>query len=96
MDGLWLHKGELVAVQNGTSPMRIIALRLSGDGTRIIGHRVLEQAHPEWTEPLGGSIAGDALYYVATGQWDRYDKGALRDGADAIPTVIRRLPLAPR
>ena len=96
VDGLWLHKGELVAVQNGTSPMRIIALRLSGDGTRIIGHRVLEQAHPEWTEPLGGSIAGYALYYVATGHWDRYDKGALRDGADAIPTVIRRLPLAPR
>ncbi|MCZ8136570.1 MAG: hypothetical protein O9266_09705 [Porphyrobacter sp.] len=96
IDGLWLRKGELVAVQNGTSPMRIIALRLSEDGTRIIGHRVLEQAHPEWTEPLGGSIAGDALYYVATGQWDRYDKGALRDGVAAIPTVIRRLPLAPR
>ncbi len=96
IDGLWLHNGELVAVQNGTSPMRIIALRLSDDGTRIIGHRVLEQAHPEWTEPLGGSIAGDALYYVATGQWDRYDKGALRDGVAAIPTVIRRLPLAPR
>jgi hypothetical protein len=56
---------------------------------------VLEQAHPEWTEPLGGSIAVGKLYYVATGQWDRYDKGALREGMDAISTVIRRLPLAP-
>lgn len=96
IDGLWLHDGELIAVQNGTSPMRIIALRLSPDGTRIIGHRILEQAHPDWTEPLGGSIAGDALYYVATGQWDRYDKGSLRDGVEALPTVIRRLPLGPR
>ena len=96
VDGLWLHEGELIAVQNGTSPMRISAFRLSDDGTRIIGYRVLEQAHPDWTEPLGGSIADGALYYVATGQWDRYDKGALRDGMAPIPTVIRRLPLAMR
>jgi streptogramin lyase len=93
VDGLWLHGRELIAVQNGTSPMRIIALRLSEDGARITGHRILEQAHPEWTEPLGGSIADGALYYVATGQWDRYDKGRLREGQEAIPTVIRRLPL---
>jgi hypothetical protein len=96
VDGLWLHEGELIAIQNGTSPMRISAFALSDDGTRITGHRVLEQAHPEWTEPLGGSIAGSALHYVATGQWDRYDKSVLRDSVAAIPTVIRRLPLAPR
>ena len=96
VDGLWLYDGELIAVQNGTSPMRISAFTLSEDGTRIIGHRVLEQAHPEWTEPLGGSIARGALYYVATGQWDRFDKGSLREGMTAVPTVIRRLPLAGR
>lgn len=96
VDGLWLHKGELIAVQNGTSPMRISAFRLSADGTRIIGQRVLEQAHPDWTEPLGGTIVDDALHYVATGQWDRYDRGTLREGMTAISTVIRRLPLAPR
>jgi hypothetical protein len=96
VDGLWLHGRELIAVQNGTSPMRISAFALSEDGTRIIGHRILEQAHPDWTEPLGGSVAKGALYYVATGQWDRYDQGRLRDGMTAIPSVIRRLPLAPR
>lgn len=96
VDGLWLHKGELVAIHNGTNPMWISAMRLSDDGTRITSYRLLEQAHPEWTEPLGGSIAGDALYYVATGQWDRYDKGTLRDGVEPLPTVIRRLPLGPR
>lgn len=95
VDGLWLHGQELIAVQNGTAPMRITAFTLSDDGTRINGHRVIEQAHPEWTEPLGGSIADGELYYVATGQWDRYDKGRLREGMAAIPTIIRRLPLEP-
>ena len=93
VDGLWLHSGELIAVQNGTSPMRISAFKLSEEGTRIVSSRVLERAHPEWTEPLGGSIAGDALIYVGTGQWDRYDSGKLRPGVEAIPTQIRRLPL---
>jgi hypothetical protein len=95
VDGRWLHEGELIAVQNGASPMRISAFALSQDGMRITGHRILEQAHPEWTEPLGGTIADRALYYVATGQWDRYERGRLRDGATATPTVIRRLPLGP-
>lgn len=94
VDGLWLHRGELIAVQNGTSPMRISAFTLSDDGRRIVGARTLEQAHPGWTEPLGGSVAGDALYYVATGQWDRYVKGVPAVEKPPIPTDIRRLPLA--
>ncbi|BDI61236.1 hypothetical protein [Qipengyuania nanhaisediminis] len=93
VDGLWRHGHELIAIQNGTSPMRISAFTLSGDGTRIVAARVLEQAHGEWTEPLGGSLSGEHLVYVGTGQWDRYDKGALKDGMQAIPTQIRRLPL---
>jgi hypothetical protein len=93
VDGMWLHDGELIAVQNGTLPMKISAFALSGDGRRIVGYRVLEQAHPGWTEPLGGSIHSGALIYVATGQWDRYDKGQLREGMSALPTAIRRLPL---
>ncbi|WP_299192774.1 hypothetical protein [uncultured Erythrobacter sp.] len=93
VDGLWRHGEELIAVQNGTSPMRISAFTLSEDGTRITYARILEQAHSEWTEPLGGSISGDALVYVGTGQWDRYSLGQLREGMEAIPTQIRRLPL---
>lgn len=95
IDGLWRDGKELIAVQNGTAPVRIIALRLSEDGMRITGHRVLEQAHPEWTEPLGGSIADGALYYVGTGQWDRFESGKLKAGMVPMPTQIRRLPLRP-
>ncbi|MFZ9396713.1 MAG: hypothetical protein ACO25F_11720, partial [Erythrobacter sp.] len=93
IDGLWRHGNELIAVQNGTSPIRISAFALSGDGTRVSGHRVLEQANPDWTEPLGGSIAGDALFYVGNGQWDRFEKGQPVAGKPALPTQIRKLPL---
>lgn len=94
VDGLWRYGNELIAVQNGTSPMRISAFELSEDGTQVISHRVLEQAHSEWTEPLSGSIDGDALIYVGNGQWDRYIEGELKEGLEALPTQIRRLSLA--
>ncbi len=93
IDGLWRYGSELIAVQNGTAPMRIVGLRLSPEGTRITARRVLEQAHPEWTEPLGGSIALGTLYYVGNGQWERFDKGAPKPDAPPLPTQIRRLPL---
>lgn len=93
IDGLWLHNGKLIAVQNGTSPMRISAFTISEDGTRITNAQVLEQAHGDWTEPLGGSISGDALFYVGTGQWDRYVSGQPAQDKPGIPTQIRRLPL---
>jgi len=93
IDGLWRHGNELIAVQNGTSPMRISAFELSGDGMWVVGHRILEQAHSEWTEPLSGSIDGDALLYIGNGQWDRYVEGKLAQDKVALPTQIRRLPL---
>lgn len=94
-DGLWRHGDELIGVQNGTSPMKIAALKLDEAGTRVIGHRVLEQAHTKWTEPLSGSISDGALYYVGNGQWDRYVQGEPAQDKPPLPTDIRRLPLDP-
>lgn len=92
-DALWLHDGELIAVQNGTSPMRISGFALSEDGTKVTGARVIERAHSGWTEPLGGSIAEDALVYISTGRWDAFDQGELIEGREFEGTEIRRLPL---
>jgi len=95
IDGLWLYDDELIAVQNGLNPMRIVALTLSPDGNRITAMRVLEQANPEWTEPLGGDIFEDALYYIGNGSWDLFDEGGtLKEGAELRATHIRRLDLA--
>lgn len=93
VDGLWRHGNRLIAVQNGTSPMRIGAFTLSDDGMRIIAAEVLEQANPEWTEPLSGSISGDALYYVGNGQWDKFEAGKPIEGKPVVATQIRRLKL---
>mgnify|MGYP003681890089 CR=1 FL=1 len=94
VDGLWLHGNQLIAVQNGLNPHRITAFELDARVGVIASHRILERANPEWTEPLGGVISGDTLYYIGTGQWDLYgEAGGLREGMSARPSQIRTLQL---
>lgn len=94
IDGLWRYGRDLVAVQNGTSPRRIVRLVIGIDDTSIAHAAVLEQANPAWIEPLSGSLDGNRLLYVGNGQWDLYDKGKLLSGQAPAPTQVRILPLA--
>ena len=94
VDGMWLHGNELVVVQNGINPHRIMALRLGAGPGTVVAAQVLERANPDWTEPLGGAVVGDMLTYIGTGQWDRFGPGGvLNEGAEAVPAAIRQLDL---
>jgi sugar lactone lactonase YvrE len=93
VDGLLADGDALIAIQNGTSPRRIVRLRLEG-GCEVAGIEILERATPEWGEPTLGSISGGELLYVADGQWERYGPaGAVVGDAPLRPTSIRALPL---
>lgn len=94
VDALWRRGNSLIAVQNGTSPVRITAFDLSEDGQRVIGQRILEQANPEWTEPLSGYHGVDGLYYIGNGQWEAYVAGELGEAKELVPAEIRHLPIA--
>ena len=95
IDGLMPWRGGLLAIQNGTSPRRMLHLTLSRDGRRITAVRVIESAHPEWGEPTLGVVMGGSLLYVADAQWERYGAGGtVTAGGPTRPTAIRaaRLP----
>lgn len=92
IDGLWRSGRSLIAVQNGSSPMRIVRLEMSGDWLTVRRLTVLERANSAWTEPVGGAVSNGELVYVATGQWDVFGAGgAVRDGKTPRPTDIRSL-----
>ena len=95
IDGLVGYHGDLIAIQNGTRPTRIIRIRLAPGGLAIADITVLERNNPEWGEPTLGTIAGDRLLYIGDGQWDRYGPGGTVTGEGPTrPTPIRALPLA--
>jgi len=97
IDGMWRHGNDIIAVQNGFQPKRIVALTMSPDGRRVTALRVIERGNRAWTEPTGGALSGDDLVYVATGQWDRFGEGGVPNTENPpVATEIRTLPLGSR
>jgi hypothetical protein len=94
IDGLYLYKGDLIGVQNGTTPQRIVRIDLDRNGTTVRSLAVLQQALPEWNEPTHGIIIGDRFIYIATSNWPAYgDDGAVRDGAILQPLRLMSVDL---
>src|SRR5271170_4417923 len=68
IDGLYIYRDSFLAVQNGTTPARI--LRFSLD---LRKQEVLEANAPGLGEPTHGTIVGDTFYFLANTGWDQYD-----------------------
>jgi hypothetical protein len=83
----------LFAVQNGTSPRRILKLRITPEGDRISYFEVREIVAAGAGEPTLATLRNGELWYVGDGQWERYGpRGAIKDGKPARPTAILRDP----
>jgi hypothetical protein len=94
IDGLYLYKGDLIGIQNGTSPQRIVRIDLDKKGVTARKLTVLQQALPEWNEPTHGFIDGDRFIYIATSNWPAYgDDGKPVEGARLEPLRLMAVDL---
>ena len=73
IDGLYFHRGTLVAIQNGVNPQRLIRIHLDKQLEGVERWEVLEANHPDIDEPTLGVIVYDDFYYVANSQWNSVD-----------------------
>jgi len=94
VDGLYLYKGDLIGIQNGATPQRIVRIRLNKAGDDAVALDVIQQGLPDWREPTNGKIVGDALHYVATSNWPAYrDDGSIDETVERAPLRIMTAPL---
>ena len=94
IDGLYAVGEDLVGVQNGVAPSRVVRLHLDGDGRRILAANVLERARPDYAEPTLGVVVKGALYYVANSQWERFRvDGTIDAPGELTAPLVLRLPL---
>jgi hypothetical protein len=93
IDGLYLHEGSLVGIQNGTKTQRIVRAWLDPGLTGVTRHQVLDEDHPMWDIPLTGTIVGNDLYYVGRSQLRAFEKGKIWPADKLKETVILKLPL---
>ncbi|MDA1064032.1 MAG: hypothetical protein O2907_06845 [Proteobacteria bacterium] len=95
IDGLYRYGDELIAIQNGYHPNRVVAFKLSTDGSSIVGRRVLARNLPEFDEPTLGTISGSDLLFVANSHWNRFSPdGTLPDGLSG-PIILQVSLLQP-
>jgi hypothetical protein len=89
IDGLYLSGNVLLAVQNGTSPERVIRFALDTSGTRIATESVIERASATLGDPTHGVVVGNRFYYIANSGWDALDEhGNLKAGKKMTSAVI--------
>ncbi|MDX1625469.1 MAG: hypothetical protein R3323_03045 [Wenzhouxiangellaceae bacterium] len=65
---------QLIGIQNGTTPRRIVCLELDDEATAAESLQVAARALPEWNEPTHGDLVDGRLVYIATSNWPSYDE----------------------
>jgi hypothetical protein len=88
-DGLVLApNGDLIAIQNGVRPNRVLRITLNDDGQSIAGVTALEAAHLQMAEPsLGCMGEAGCLYFIGNAGWSRFEN------TNAAPTAPRLVPI---
>lgn len=66
IDGLYLHEGDLIAVQQGIKPWRLMRFALNSDLTAITAAKTLDFANPLIVATTG-AIIGDEIYLIGQG-----------------------------
>lgn len=95
IDGLYFDHGRLIAVQNGTSPERVVAFNLDASLGKITSETVIERATQTLGDPTHGVVVGGRFYYIANSGWDAIDEhGELKRGVQPSAPRIMRVELA--
>jgi hypothetical protein len=94
VDGLYWHRGALIAVQNGITPRRVARVCLDSTGRNVTALELLDRNPAVADEPTLGAVVGDSAYYVATSAWEKYDDGGTRLAGTVLrPATVLAVPL---
>ena len=74
IDGLYRFDDDLVAVQNGVRPHRVVRFAIDRSGRRVRHAQVLAANLREFDEPTLGVVIGKRFHFVANSQWNKFGK----------------------
>jgi sugar lactone lactonase YvrE len=90
IDGLYVYRDSFLAVQNGTTPARVIRFSLD-----LRKQEILEANTTGLGEPTHGTIVGNMFYFLANTGWDAYDdQGKKKAGSSPVESTVRKIVLA--
>ncbi len=71
IDGLYAYRNQIIALQNGTSPTRVLRVLLGANGVEQV--QPLEANKAAMSVPSFGTLKGNQIYFIANSQRDLYD-----------------------
>ena len=89
IDGLYFHRNKLYAVQNGTSPGRVLAFTLNSDFSRVTSENIIESATPA-IDPTHGVFVDNDFYYITNAGWDHLDDNGNVKAGETL--TVKALP----
>jgi WD40 repeat protein len=90
IDGLYFYKENLIAIQNGVNPNRVIRLKLDKSYSMILSFETLEANHESFNEPTLGLIIGTEFYFIANSQWNLInEKGEFKAQKLQKPQILK-------
>ena len=93
VDGVYSVGDELILTQNGTSPERVIRLKLNRERTKVLSQDVIEQGE-RLGDPTHGVIVGHDFYFIANSGWNHLDEhGVINPGEHLSAAMIMRYRL---
>lgn len=94
IDGVLWWRNQLVVVQSGMNPKRVMRLKLAPDGRSIVAVQPLEANKAPLVHPTFATRDGDRLIFIANSQKAMYDRfGLPRDASKLQGTVLYELDL---
>jgi hypothetical protein len=89
IDGLYRVGQQLIALQNGTDPERVIAFTLKSG--HILSEQLIERGTATLGEPTHGVMVENTFYYIANSGWNALgDDGRLLAGAKMTSAHIMK------
>jgi hypothetical protein len=97
IDGLYEYHGELIGVQNVTTPGRVILVSLSRNGESVTRVRtLLSHHHSSLEEPTTGAIAGGYFYLLAATGVTHFNREGRLERLESLPSPTVLKVLLPR
>jgi len=95
IDGLYEWQGQLIGVQNVTTPGRVILMTLSNDGATITRvQTLLSHHHNALDEPTTGAVTPRGFYLLAATGVAHYSRAGTIDDPESLPKpTVLRIPL---
>lgn len=72
IDGIYRFQNDIIAIQNGIRPYRILRLILNQEETQVLDYKILLANHPYLDDPTLGTVVENKFYFNANSQWEKF------------------------